>query len=576
VTAGRFDPGRARGAGPGQPLQSRPPAPAVSRDATRVTPQPPPVETVAPGPGAGQPHPSSRPLGLLERLWTHRASLAVLLGLLAVVAVVHATGMTRAPQRVDDEGTYVAQAWAVQHWGTLGHYTYWYDHPPLGWLLLAAWTTLTGAFGRAATAVAAGREFMLVLQLVSVALLYGLARRLGLRRVAAAGAVLLFGLSPLAVGMHRMVYLDNVATPLLLAAFVLVLSPGHRLAAHAAAGLCLAAAVLVKETSLLLVPAVVWQYWQVSDRRTRRYSLILAGSLFALVGAAYLLYAALRGELLPGPGHVSLVDAIRFQLTGRAPSGSPLDPDSLSRGTLELWLGQDPWLLGATIVLVPAGLAIRRLRPVTTAFVILTAMALRPGYLPVPLVIGMLPFASLLVAGVADTAWGRPSGRSAPPPEVARSGGRSPAAPALGRALVAACLAVAVVVVGPHWWQRDRDLMTADHDRPFRQAEAWIASNVPHKARLLVDDSLWVDLVERGYPPGQVIWFYKLDTDRDIQGRYLRGWREFDYLISSETLRSFPDSLPQARETLRRSKVVASFGRGAQRVEIRKVQGSPL
>jgi hypothetical protein len=576
VTTGRVDPGRGPRTDPGQP--STPPSPAspVNQNAVPLSELPATSETPPPGPVGGDRAPSAAPPGLVERLWAHRTSIALLLALLMVVAVVHATGMARAPQRVDDEGTYVAQAWTVQHWRTLGHYTYWYDHPPLGWLLLAAWTTLTGAFGRAATAVAAGREFMLVLQLVSVALLYGLARRLGLRRVAAAGAVLLFGLSPLAVGMHRMVYLDNVATPLLLAAFVLVLSPGHRLAAHAAAGLCLAAAVLVKETSLLLVPAVVWQYWQVSDRRTRRYSLILAGSLFALVGAAYLLYAALRGELLPGPGHVSLVDAIRFQLTGRAPSGSPLDPDSLSRGTLELWLGQDPWLLGATIVLVPAGLAIRRLRPVTTAFVILTAMALRPGYLPVPLVIGMLPFASLLVAGVADTAWGRPSGRSAPPPEVARSGGRSPAAPALGRALVAACLAVAVVVVGPHWWQRDRDLMTADHDRPFRQAEAWIASNVPHKARLLVDDSLWVDLVERGYPPGQVIWFYKLDTDRDIQGRYLRGWREFDYLISSETLRSFPDSLPQARETLRRSKVVASFGRGAQRVEIRKVQGSPL
>jgi len=498
-----------------------------------------------------------------------------LLGLLAVVAVVHATGMTRAPQRVDDEGTYVAQAWAVQHWGTLGHYTYWYDHPPLGWLLLAAWTTLTGAFGRAATAVAAGREFMLVLQLVSVALLYGLARRLGLRRVAAAGAVLLFGLSPLAVGMHRMVYLDNVATPLLLAAFVLVLSPGHRLVAHAAAGLCLAAAVLVKETSLLLVPAVLWQYWQVSDRRTRRYSLILAGSLFALVGAAYLLYAALRGELLPGPGHVSLVDAIRFQLTGRAPSGSPLDPDSLSRGTLELWLGQDPWLLAAAIVLVPAGLAMRRLRPVTAAFVILAAMALRPGYLPVPLVIGLLPFASLLVAGVADTAWGRTS-RRATPAATAHSDARTPDWLALGRILTAVCLAAAVVIVGPQWWQRDRDLMTADPDRPFRQAEAWIASNVPPTARLLVDDALWVDLVERGYRPGQVIWFYKLDTDRDIQGRYPRGWREFDYLVSTATLRSFPDNLPQARETLRRSKVVASFGRGSQRVEIRKVQGSPL
>jgi hypothetical protein len=273
---------------------------------------------------------------------------------------------------------------------------------------------------------------------------------------------------------------------------------------------------------------------------------------------------------------VSLVDAVRFQLTGRAPSGSPLDPDSLSRGTLELWLGQDPWLLGAATVLIPVGLAIRRLRPVTAAFAILAAMALRPGYLPVPLVIGMLPLASLLVAGVADTAWGRSPWRRATPPDVMHSGARARDPLAISRILVAACLAVAVVVVGPHWSQRDRDLMTADHDRPFRQAEAWIASNVPHKARLLVDDALWVDLVERGYPPGQVIWSYKLDTDRDIKGRYPRGWREFDYLVSTATLRSFPDSLPQARETLRRSKVVVTFGRGPQRVEIRKVQGSPM
>ena len=84
------------------------------------------------------------------------------------------------------------------------------------------------------------------------------------------------------------------------------------------------------------------------------------------------------------------------------------------------------------------------------------------------------------------------------------------------------------------------------------------------------------DLGHPRLPPGQVLWFYKLDTDRDIQDRYPRGWREFDYLISTATMRSFPDTLLQAREAQRRSRVVASFGRGAQRVEIRKVQGSPL
>jgi hypothetical protein len=540
----------------------------------RRTDSRPPAQQVEPTPApdrSGAP-PADRRRSLVARAWEHRTSLLVLRALLALVAVVHATGMSHAPQRNDDEGTYVAQAWAVQHWGTLAHYTYWYDHPPFGWLLIAAWTAATGAFGRAASAVAAGRELLLVTQLASAALLYTLARRLGLRRPAAAGAVLLFALSPLALGFHRAVYLDNVATPFLLGAFVLALSPGHRLAAHAGAGLCFAAAVLAKETSLLLAPALLWQYWQVSDHRTRRYSLTVAASLFVLPCCAYLLYAALRGELLPGPGHVSLVDAVRYQLAGRAPSGSPFDPGSAGRGTIRLWLGLDPWLLAAAVVLVPAGLAIRRLRPVAAGFAILAAMALRPGYLPVPLVIGMLPFASLLVAGVADTAWGTAPAARPGRHEAAGARGGWPA----GRVAVAACLVVAAVVVAPRWWRGDRELMTADQDAPFRQADAWIADNVPREARLLVDDALWVDLVERGHPPGQVVWFYKLDTDQDVKGRYPRGWREFDYVVATATMRDFPENLPQVAEALRHSEVAASFGSGTGRVEVRKVEGSPV
>jgi hypothetical protein len=142
--------------------------------------------------------------------------------------------------------------------------------------------------------------------------------------------------------------------------------------------------------------------------------------------------------------------------------------------------------------------------------------------------------------------------------------------------VVAVCLTLAAVVVAPRWLQGDRELMTADQDAPFRQAEAWIGANVPHQARLLVDDALWVDLVERGYPPGQVVWFYKLDTDRDVKGRYPRGWREFDYVVSTATVRGFPEHLPQVAEALRHSQVAAGFGRGTGRVEVRKVQGSPV
>ena len=94
--------------------------------------------------------------------------------------------------------------------------------------------------------------------------------------------------------------------------------------------------------------------------------------------------------------------------------------------------------------------------------------------------------------------------------------------------------------------------------------------------RLLVDDALWVDLVEGGYPPGQVIWFYKLDTDRDMRGRYPRSWRKFDCLVSTATLRSFTDNLPTGPRS-----PTPLQGRGQLRPRHptrrgRKVQGSPL
>jgi hypothetical protein len=95
--------------------------------ARRTDPRPPPGRlepTPAPSPeDAPRARRAGRGWSVVERAWEHRASLLLLLVLLALVAVVHATGMTHAPPRSDDEGTYVAQAWAVQHWRTLAHYT---------------------------------------------------------------------------------------------------------------------------------------------------------------------------------------------------------------------------------------------------------------------------------------------------------------------------------------------------------------------------------------------------------------------------------------------------------------------
>ena len=186
--------------------------------------------------------------------WVRAHDLCIVGALSLVLGIVHAWGMGRYPAFFDDEGTYVSQAWSVDAFQELSPYTYWYDHPPLGWILLAGWTRVVPTFGADLYSVAAARTFMALIFVLSACLLYVVARRLGVRRPFAALAVLLFGLSPLAVHYQRMVLLDNIAVCWLLAAFALALSPRRRLWAYAGSGVCLAAASLTKETFVLFVP----------------------------------------------------------------------------------------------------------------------------------------------------------------------------------------------------------------------------------------------------------------------------------------------------------------------------------
>ena len=210
----------------------------------------------------------------MSRLSRLNPSIPILGILLILTATLRLINLTGSPARLDDEGTYMAQAYAVAEWGELAHYTYWYDHPPAGWLQLALWTVISGPdFG--GNAVAAGRYLMVIVAVITAALLWALARRIEMSRWASAAAVAVFALSPLAISLSRTVYLDNLATAWVLGALVLLCSPRYRLSAMFGAATCFGIAVLTKETMLLLLPMFAWLVWD-QDRagdpplRTRR------------------------------------------------------------------------------------------------------------------------------------------------------------------------------------------------------------------------------------------------------------------------------------------------------------------
>ncbi|WP_125775684.1 ArnT family glycosyltransferase [Antribacter gilvus] len=360
---------------------------------------------------AGRRRPAARAAAWVR---AHRRALVWLSPVLAVGAVVNLVNLGGAPQRIDDEGTYTAQAWAVTNLGELAHYTYWYDHPPLGWLQLAAYTELTGAFARWDVAVLAAREAVVVASLIATVLLWVLARRVGLSRPAAAATGLIFLVSPLALQFHRTVYLDNVAVPWLLLAFVLATNRNRQLAAFAGSAVAFGVAVLSKETFLLALPVLVWVMLRASHRETRRYTLSVAASLLVLIGGSYLLLAAVKGELFSGADRVSLMDGIVFQLSSRAGSGSLTDPDSLLNRTLGMWWQLDQVFIVLGLLSAVAALFLRRLRPYAALVLGLALFMLRPGgYVPVPYVIALLPFGALLIAGVAGDAVARLRARGA-------------------------------------------------------------------------------------------------------------------------------------------------------------------
>ncbi len=508
--------------------------------------------------------------------WARRHALdaGILTALLSTAGVVHAWGMARYPAFVDDEGTYVSQAWAVLKLHALAPYTYWYDHPPLGWLLLAAWGRVMPLFGPGQYAVAAARTFMLVLLLAAAFFVYAIALRLGLRRPFAALAVLLFTLSPVAVHYQRMVLLDNVGVVWLLAALLLALTPKRHLAAYAGAGVCLAAAVLTKETFVLFAPAVVLAVWETSRTASRRFALAVFATLFVLVASFYPLFALLRGEFLQGAAHTSLLNGVRYQLT-RPGTGSVFTAGSETRAIVRSWFATDPFVFIAA-AMVPLGLAVRRLRPAAVGLVFPLLPLLRPGgYLPAMFVIGLLPFAALVAAGAADwalqpsrLAWLRRR-RSAIAARVYLAGGerRRRAGGLLAAALAAALLAAFVVAATPRWAAADRHAMTADAAAPSREAVAWLSAHASRRAYLLVDDSVWTDLVNRGFARSHVIWFSKLDLDPSLGGT---RWNRFTYVVRSNLI-PFSDWGPNAQTVWRHGSTAAVFRYGGEWVTIRRV-----
>ncbi|MEU0535946.1 glycosyl transferase [Amycolatopsis tolypomycina] len=334
-------------------------------------------------------------------------SLDIVLALLALAGGLRVLYLAAPAPALPAEAATVAHAYA------LGHLTSFADAggagvSPFGWLQLAAATMVSDAFGRSTTALAAVRETVLVAALAGAALLWVLARRLGLTRWAAAVAVLLLAASPLALGVQRLVVVEHLAAVWVLGALVLITRRRARIRHDTAAAVCLLAAVLTSPLALFFLPAAGWLLVRRAPVRAALVAVVLNLGLGIAFGPAA---SALRPHL--------------------AAATSP---------TLGDWAALDPAWVAASAVALVAGLGVRAVRPVALTGLLLAAVLAVPGVPPTAVLALLLPVTPLLLAGAAQalTRRRRRTRRHTPPfarrtgPEGRGNTGAQPTRPGAG------------------------------------------------------------------------------------------------------------------------------------------------
>lgn len=468
------------------------------------------------------PEVAARPrTGLRARLRTGTSLDALhLVPLLALTVVLHVVGLFGAPRRTDAEGALVGAAWSTVHPGTDPSGVVGGGASTLARLEVAAWLSGSGALGRAPHAVGAGRELMVLAAVVSVALVWVLARRLRLPRWAAAVAVLLVALCPTAVELQRSLSAVGLATPWVLGAFVLALARDRVPVALVGSTACLVVAGLTEPAALLVLPGLALLLWR---RRSVDGRAVDTAAWLLVIGVdVTTLFVVLAGSPVVTIGAVGPVE----------------DPGLVAAVAL-----------GAATL---AALVLRRLRPLgLTAGVLLAAALLGPGSLPGPAAALLVPFGALAVVGVADGFV-----RYRPTRLLRRNVHR---AGAVAGGVVAVAL---VVAVAPGWADGLGRLTAGDADRPLAQAVSWVERSVPTGATVLTGAATRVDLLRQGREPESVL---------GVGSAAVPGGGQW-WVIDSAAGRGAGAVSPALREARARGAVAMSFGTGASRVDLLRVE----
>jgi endo-1,4-beta-D-glucanase Y len=464
----------------------------------------------------------------------------------------HAYNMFNFPYFENDEGAYISQAWSFLTQGRLAPYTYWYDHAPLGWILIALWTFITGGFHTFGLAVESGRVFMLVIHLISTFLIFDIGRKLTKQPWAGTFAALIFSLSPLAVYFQRRVLLDNLMIFWVLSSYRILLSDKLTIIKTYFSALLLGIAVLTKENAIFFYPAFLYAIWKFFRREHWRFAMVSFVTVSFCVISSYAVYAIYKGEFLP-PGifgsnsaHVSLIGTLTDQLT-RGNKSIFFSPTSDFVLNAIEWMKKDQIIIivGAAATVVATALSISYTYFRIPAFfgVLFWIFLLRGGLVIDFYIIPLIPILALNIGMLLDYVIYFISFRK--------------------RKIYNLIGILIVLVICGVYATRQIGLYTNNETASQKAGLTWIKQNVSQDAVIAVDAFPLVDLWDSGYH--NALWFWKLYKDPEIIRKVDGSWENIQYLmLSHEMVRTmeFQLSLKEdiIRSAFKNSENLAMFG----------------
>lgn len=492
-----------------------------------------------------------------------------LIFVLCVSGLSHGYNMFHYPYYENDEGTYIAQAWSVLTQGKLAPYTYWYDHAPFGWFLIALWSVLTGGFFTFGLSVNSGRVLMLVLQLASTLLIFLSVRKMTKSTLSASLAGLIFSLSPLGIYFHRRVLLDNIMVFWVLLSLYLLLTTNKKLKHYLFSSLAFAVGVLTKESAIFFFPIFIYIAYSQAHKSHRSIATVKWIVIVLAISSMYVLYALLKGELFPSGSllggknpHVSLMETWLFQAT-RSGNGNVFNPDSGFRLYFEHWWADDAplILLGAITTIVGILFSIKQkvIRYITLLTMAYWYYLMRGGivieFYVVPLIALLSMQISMIVHEFTCILYRNKFSK-----------------------LLVPIIYIAIIFSMVYYNRNKTDIYFKDQTIHQVQAVEKIKKEIPKDAVIIIDNYAYVDLHSQipysVYIQKDAQYYWKADKDPEIKNIVLdNDWRNIDYILFSDQMKYdiYHVDLELVRKAYEHSTLIKSYPGTGYDIEIRKV-----